>query len=113
MTPFYEDGAGVASNHAEPSGELSVSTVAADTTRPQESGSIPAPEGSASYTPVPITQDLVERLRRGGASDDLIEFTERHVTRYSQADLERAQTRAAVWVLAIEAVVGILVLVFR
>jgi hypothetical protein len=33
-------------NDAEPSGELLVGHSVADTTRPQESGSIPAPEGS-------------------------------------------------------------------
>ena len=57
---------------------------------------------------VPITEELVEHLRALGADKDTIEFTERHVTRYSQADLDRVQARAIGLTLL---VVGIVVFV--
>lgn len=54
---------------------------------------------------VPITDELVERLRRGGASKDLIEFTDRHVARFSQTDIDRAWGRA----FGIGVAVGVLI----
>lgn len=51
-----------------------------------------------------VTDETVEYLRRSGASKDLIDFADRHAARFSQADVDRAWSRA-LWMGVLVAVI--------